>query len=502
MKVPLIKSLSENKEFFYAVALILLIPAAILANTYLFIQGLNKTFDIELTNKANLATRVLSSTIKNSVEDKNVLEDAVDLVVTNSPEVLGLTILSFEQGIPITLATSEGEEAVSTETVLLTKLAWTTQQPYTTRIETLNDKGQAITLWQVSLPIVEENPISNTKENSVKGESDYTATTAANNIGPTGFVKAETDSKKSTKEADKSKDEAKKQTLAVINLKVSGEKSDVLINQLEKNSIVVALATLAVVVLLLLNHFRFFGYARLFTKLKEVDEMKDNFISLASHELRTPVTALRGFASLAVRHFQTGDQQTAARDMDMVSKSAEGIEELVNDLLDVSRIEQKRLKLEINQFELTTLITEVVQQLQSQATQKGLALTYEAQNLRPFIAADPGKVKQVFVNLIGNAIKYTPKGSVEVSHELEGNTVKTLIKDTGVGIPAQELPTLFEKFHRVQNEKTRQIRGTGLGLWITKQLVEMMKGKIFIESIENTGTKVIVVFPLIQQNPG
>ena len=477
MKVPILKGLSENKEFFYAVALILLIPAAILGNTFLFIRGLNQTFDVELTNKANLATRVLSSTIKNSVENKKVLEDAVDLVVTNSPEVLGLTILSFEQGIPITLATSEGEAAISTETVLLTKLAWTTQQPYTNRIETLSDKAEAITLWQGSLPIVEDGSGNNAKSKSVKGESKTN-------------TKSDTNDKFS---------EPEKKTLAVINLKVSGEKSDILISQLERNSIIVALATLAIVVLLLLNHFRFFGYARLFTKLKEVDEMKDNFISLASHELRTPVTALRGFASLAVRHFQTGDQQTAIRDMGMVNKSAEGIEELVNDLLDVSRIEQKRLRLEIKQLDLTTLITQVVQQLQPQATQRGLALTYEAQNLRPFIAADPGKVEQIFVNLIGNAIKYTPKGSVKVSHELEGNTVKTLIKDTGVGIPAQELPTLFEKFHRVQNEKTRQIRGTGLGLWITKQLVEMMKGKIFIESIENTGTKVIVVFPLIQR---
>ena len=480
MKVPLIKSLSENKEFFYAVALILLIPAAILANTFLFIAGLNQTFAVELTNKANLATTVLSSTIKNAVENKKVLEETVDLVVTNSPEVVGLTILSFEQWIPITLATSEGEAAISTETVLLTKLAWTTQQPYTTRIETLSDKAEAITLWQVSLPIVEDGSGNNAKSKSVKGE------TKTNNKSSTNVKSSE----------------PKKKTLAVINLKVSGEKSDILISQLERNSIIVALATLAIVVLLLLNHFRFFGYARLFTKLKEVDEMKDNFISLASHELRTPVTALRGFASLAVRHFQTGDQQTAIKDMDMVNKSAEGIEELVNDLLDVSRIEQKRLKLEIKQFDLTTLVVEVVQQLQSPATQKGLSLTYEKPTKNLIIAADPGKVKQIFVNLVGNAIKYTQKGSVVISHELEGNTIKTLIKDTGIGIPAQELPTLFEKFHRVQNEKTRQIRGTGLGLWITKQLAEMMKGKIFIESIENTGTKVIVVFPLIQQNPG
>ncbi len=90
-----------------------------------------------------------------------------------------------------------------------------------------------------------------------------------------------------------------------------------------------------------------------------------------------------------------------------------------------------------------------------------------------------------------------PLHAVRPGYEFEGKNIKTLVKDTGVGIPAQEIPNLFDKFHRVQNEKTRQIRGTGLGLWITKQLIEMMKGKILVESIENTGTKVIVVFPLV-----
>lgn len=473
MKIPVLRSLSENKEFLYAVALIILIPAGILANTFLFIRGLNESFDVELTSKASLATTILSSTLNESVGDREKLGKAIETITKNSPEILGLSVLSFEQGIPITLATSEGEEALSTETVLLTKLAWTTQQPYTTKLEVLNENAEPFRLWQVSLPIIEEDAKTEEQTKGVVEQATTSSAITAESEGP------------------------EKKTLAVINLKVSGEKSDKLISQLERNSIIVALITLAVVVLLLLNHFRFFGYARLFTKLKEVDEMKDNFISLASHELRTPVTALRGFASLAVKHLQSGNQQTAIKDMDMVNKSAEGIESLVNDLLDVSRIEQKRLKLEIKQVDITTLLSEVVQQLQSQATQKGLVLSYESPNIRSIVAADPGKLKQIFVNLVGNAIKYTPKGSITVFHEFEGKNIKTLVKDTGVGIPAQEIPNLFDKFHRVQNEKTRQIRGTGLGLWITKQLIEMMKGKILVESIENTGTKVIVVFPLV-----
>jgi signal transduction histidine kinase len=463
MKVPVIKALSENKEFVYAVVLILIIPAAFIANTFLFVRGLNDSFDTELTSKANLTTAVLASTLEESIENKAKLRAAIDEVTSNSPEIKGLTILSFEKGAPVVLATNEGNEAVSTQTVLLTKLAWTTGQPYTTKLEVLNEEAKIVRHWQVSLPVKTE--IETEKDKDKK-------------------VKAETTSKIEREEV-----------VAVINLKVSGEKSDVLISNLERNSIVFTLITLFVIVLLLLNHFKFFGYARLFAKLKEVDEMKDNFISLASHELRTPVTALKGFASLGLRKLQKGDLQAAAKDVDMVNKSAESINSLVNDLLDVSRIEQKRLKFEMKVVELTELLSTVVLELEVQAKQKGLILTYEKPNRKLFIEADVQKLKQVFVNLIGNAIKYTPKGNVTLSHEAVGNQIKTFVKDTGLGIPAEEIPNLFEKFHRVQNEQTNQIRGTGLGLWITKQLIEMMKGKILVESIEKRGTSVIVIFP-------
>jgi len=464
MKVPVIKQLSENREFYYALLLIILIPSAFLANTYFFVRGLNETFNTELTSKANLAATVIGSSLEDSIENKEKLGKAITEISKNSPEIKGLTIISFEKGDPIILATDEEEAALSTETVLLTKLAWTTGQPYTTRLKILNSSGQEARIWQVSLPI-------------------------------TAPVEKSVDKDKTKKE---SKESVETEVLAVVNLKITGEKIDTLINKLEKDALIFTLITLFIIVLLLLNHFRFFGYARLFQRLKEVDEMKDNFISLASHELRTPITALKGYSSLAISNFQKGDMQSAAQDMEKVSVSAQGINELVNDLLDVSKIEQKRLKLEIQNVDITNVISNVVQELKVQADQKRLVLNYVKPQSPLFIAVDPQKLKQVLVNLVGNAIKYTQKGEVSISQEISGNQLKTLIKDTGIGIPAEEIPRLFDKFHRVQNETTNKIRGTGLGLWITKQLVEMMKGKILVESIEKTGTKVIIIFPLVK----
>lgn len=113
-----------------------------------------------------------------------------------------------------------------------------------------------------------------------------------------------------------------------------------------------------------------------------------------------------------------------------------------------------------------------------------------------FILADSQKLKQILVNLVGNSIKYTQKGSVSVSHEITKSEIIIQVEDTGIGIPAEEIPNLFSRFHRVINIQTENIQGTGLGLWITKQLVEIMNGKISVESIQNRGTKISVHFPL------
>src|SRR3989344_3330646 len=196
MNVPILQKLNENKEFIYAVALILLIPTAFVVNTYLFVQGLNRAFETELTGKANLTTNVLSSTLKESIGNKEKLSSLIDEVVQNSPEIEGLTVISFENGLPVVLATNEDDQALSTDTVLLTKLAWATGQPYTTKLDVLNEEGKTFRLWQVSLPVIKN------------------------------AVKTETKDPKEEKSETSSKEESQTETVAVINLKVSGEKSD------------------------------------------------------------------------------------------------------------------------------------------------------------------------------------------------------------------------------------------------------------------------------------
>ncbi|MCK4525411.1 MAG: ATP-binding protein, partial [Candidatus Andersenbacteria bacterium] len=134
------------------------------------------------------------------------------------------------------------------------------------------------------------------------------------------------------------------------------------------------------------------------------------------------------------------------------------------------------------------------------ADEKKLLLEYkEPKEKLPLVLADPERLKQALINLIGNSIKYTEKGSIEVTTKIENDKLEIKIADTGIGMSAEDQKHLFEKFHRVQNEKTAKIIGTGLGLWITKQIVELMNGKIYLESMKDVGTQVTVKLNLVKK---
>jgi signal transduction histidine kinase len=174
---------------------------------------------------------------------------------------------------------------------------------------------------------------------------------------------------------------------------------------------------------------------------------------------------------------------------------------LVDDLLEVSRIEQGRISLELTPLDLTVVTREVVEQLQPTATAKQLPLNFQAESAALPVVADVDRVKQVLLNVIGNAIKYTPRGQVDVTvrRDEDAETWGVVrVKDTGVGVSAADQARLFTKFFRAKTDATQKISGTGLGLWITKRLVELMRGKLYLESMEGTGTQVTVMLPVLK----
>ena len=146
------------------------------------------------------------------------------------------------------------------------------------------------------------------------------------------------------------------------------------------------------------------------------------------------------------------------------------------------------------------VIEETIKEMKIQADAKQLALNCHIdEGAKALISADKDRLKQVLINIIGNSIKYTLSGSVEVKAINRDKNLVLIIKDTGIGMTAKEREHLFEKFYRIKNQKTADIGGTGLGLWITRQIIELMKGSIMIDSMEGVGTQVTLEFPLIEK---
>jgi len=257
-----------------------------------------------------------------------------------------------------------------------------------------------------------------------------------------------------------------------------------------RNSIILFAVVMGVVMILFFRHSRIVDYATLYRKLKEVDRLKDDFISMASHELRTPLTIIRGYAEFLSDSPLDTEQRN---NVDNIKAAAQHLDNLVADMLDVSRIEQGRMSYEYEPCDPADLLADVSEQFEARAEEKGLDLSYENDGTAS-IETDPGRLKQVLINLVGNAVKYTKEGEVRIKSYVENEKQIIRVSDTGVGMSKEEQDQLFHKFARVGDTRTKRIRGTGLGLWISKQIVEEMEGTITVESIKGKGSDFILKF--------
>lgn len=263
-----------------------------------------------------------------------------------------------------------------------------------------------------------------------------------------------------------------------------------------RKSVIVLILILLFLLLLFFRHARIIDYTVLYKKLKDIDTMKDDFVAMASHELRTPLTAVRGYADILQSSGEVRSEE-GRKSLARIDISARELDQLIADILDVSRIEQGRMKFEMQEINSTGVVAKVCETLRLQAKNKGLALEL---NLEPIarIEADPNRLRQIALNLIGNAIKYTNEGKITVSSQIEKGYLVLRISDTGLGLSAEEQKRLFDKFWRAADKEVRAQTGTGLGLWITKELVEQMSGTISVESIKGVGSHFILKFPLLR----
>ncbi len=262
-----------------------------------------------------------------------------------------------------------------------------------------------------------------------------------------------------------------------------------------KNGMLILILIMLFLLLLFFKHARIIDYAVLYKQLQEIDRMKDDFISMASHELRTPLTAIRGYVDI-LKSLNEVKSETGVKSLNRIDISAKELDSLIADILDVSRIQQGRLSYEMQVIDPYETLQHVADTLSSNAQSKGLKFIVDAErNLK--INADPNRLRQVLINVIGNAIKYTPEGSVTVQLKKEQGKAVFVVSDTGLGMSPEDLSHLFEKFWRSPDKDVRKQKGTGLGMWITKQIVEYMGGKIYAQSIKGSGTTFTIEFPLV-----
>jgi two-component system phosphate regulon sensor histidine kinase PhoR len=218
------------------------------------------------------------------------------------------------------------------------------------------------------------------------------------------------------------------------------------------------------------------------TAERAADRVRRDFVANAGHELRTPLTAIRGFAE-TLREGAIDDPKSARGFLDVIVRHARRLQALVDDLADLSRFEGEELQLELEPVLAGPLIDEVVRGLESQSRAKGLKVVCVGLDEAPPVVAQERALEQVLVNLVDNAIKYTPEGGdVRVEVTAKDGDVVIEVANSGTGIPAKHLPRVFERFYRVDAGRSRELGGTGLGLSIVKHLVAKIGGSVTVDS--------------------
>ncbi len=234
------------------------------------------------------------------------------------------------------------------------------------------------------------------------------------------------------------------------------------------------------------------------SKEEELERMKLDFVSMASHELKTPLTSIIGYLSVYINENKANIPTDELSFLERSLVAAQQLLTLIQNILSVNKIERDQMSVTPQAVDYSTILTKCVDDLQNQAKLKNITMMLNLPpDLLPQVMADPIRIGEVVTNLVANAINYTDAGGkVSVTVEITPNEVKTIVSDSGVGIPKEALPHLFNKFFRVSNITQQASKGTGLGLYIAKSIITKLGGKIWVESELGKGSQFIFTLPV------
>ena len=442
--------IKDNSQIVYGLILMIFIPTAVIFNTLAIIKIFQQVVDREFYYKSLTIGQLISVGTIQVIDKPMELEERLKSIIQKNSDI-GLAEVSVPSGDSFKIIASTNESEVGQNSKSLENvIAWQQKDPIT---YLASDKGEMLQLiggryWSIIMPIVDG-----------KGENK-----------------------------------------AILSLKVSSGIIDELTKQILWQSYIILGVIVLIIILLLSNNTKIFEYLTLYRKLQEVDKMKDEFISIASHELRAPITGVSGYISMIQDGTYGEVPERLKEPIKIVEGAASRLATLVEDLLNVSRIEQGRLMISLKPVSVNPLIVEVINELEANAKAKNLQLIFKTPDSAVADGSlDPDRFVQVITNIISNGIKYTEQGAVEIFTEMKGDKLVIKIKDSGIGMSVKEKEKICNKFYRIQNEKTKGIIGTGLGLWLTKNIVDMMKGQMVINSIEGFGTQVVLTFSTVKK---
>lgn len=435
----------ERREIIYSVITIVLIPLLFVFNTLVITSRIQNDSSRNIRRNADLVNGVIAESLKTSVESKKYSQtDSQILLINQQQPAIG--------DVVVIVRDSDNYKVVSSSKDAKTKLD-------------KNDDIQLSIIFERARSVAKMVDLQDSEGNISKGWNVITPILDKN-----------------------------QKVIAAVSTNVSAADTQELIDATLRISFLVTGATVILIIGLLFRHFRFASYAELLRKQKAVNQTMTDFLSVATHELKAPMTTTKGYISSILDGDYGQVDPKVVEPLNTVLKQTERLNNLVQDLLNVSHIEQGKITVEPVNVDLGGIIQNILHDYSERAQAKSLSINYETSQ-PVFVFADQGRVIEVMTNLIDNAIKYTPSGSVTIKHRLQGKTIITSVIDTGPGMSSEESSRLFQRFYRVKNDNTKDIPGTGLGLWIIKQYIEKMNGKISVNSIVGVGTEFTVELP-------
>lgn len=436
----------------YSVAIIISIPLLLIANTVFLTSSTRNAFNTEIRRKADLVNSVIANTARDYIAagDYDGLRTNLQDLENEQPAVVGVSVIERKDGGYVSSVMTTAAEQLSGEASALgidanaqATLVFEGKWPIAKLLNVQYDNGRQDQAWSVMTPVYDSE----------------------------GRVIAAVSSNMLVADAREAIDKT-------FNI-----------------SLLILMVSIIVIVAMLFRHFRMVGYVQLLAKQRELNQTMSDFLSVATHELKAPTTIIKGYLANVMDGTYGPVDNKIQEQLQTAYAQTDRLKDLVNDLLNVSRIEQGRISYTMTSVDTSAILRMISANYEKIAQEKGLSLKFEIPEVVPSVNGDQGRLQEIFTNLIDNAIKYTGKGSVTIGQRVQGGFVVTNVHDTGFGMSPEARKRLFQRFYRIKTKDTEGISGTGLGLWIIKQYVEAMGGTIEVESIEGVGSNFIVSMP-------